>query len=325
MANPDPRCFPLIEIEFDQIRALLSPVLKGAAIASVERLEGGLVNTIYRITPADGGPALCLRVFAAGEFAWETERKMLARVSAKLPVPDVLLAGCGGSDFSHPYLVYRWIEGIMLNECRRRTAPAAFLSLAEPLGRLLAGVASFSCADDLNDEPNVVHALSSPMESLLSVQEEMLLRGLARKRLGDELADALWRRLEENAVRLCALDDTARLVHGDFGGRNILVAPDEGGCWRVSALIDWEAAFSGSALWDVGSLFRYHRRYSEIFRQLFEQGYRDAGGTLPEDWFRIARLIDSTRLVETFNEERELPIVFSECRELIDSVVVEGV
>ena len=325
MANPDPRCFPLIEIEFDQIRALLSPVLKGAAIASVERLEGGLVNTIYRITPADGVPALCLRVFAAGEFAWERERKMLARVSAKLPVPDVLLAGRGNSDFSHPYLVYRWIEGIMLNKCRRQTPPAALLSLAEPLGWLLAGVASFSCADDLNDEPNVIRDWSSPMEALLSGQEEMLLRGLARKRLGGALADALWRRLEASAVRLCALDHAARLVHGDFGGRNILVAPAEDGGWSVSGLIDWEAAFYGLALWDVGSLFRYPRRYSETFSEGFERGYRDAGGTLPEDWLRTARLLDSTRSVEVFNGERELPVVFAECRELLEAVVAEGV
>src|SRR5262245_16937809 len=93
MANPDPRCLPLIEIELDRIQALISPALKGAAIVSVERVEGRLVNTLYRVTPADGGIPLCLRIFAAGEFAWETERKILARVSASLPVPQILLAG----------------------------------------------------------------------------------------------------------------------------------------------------------------------------------------------------------------------------------------
>jgi len=325
MANPDPRCLPLIEIELDQIQELLSPALKGAAIAGVERVEGGLVNTLYRVTRADGGVPLCLRIFAAGRLAWEKERKILARVSASLPVPDALLAGCGGTGFGRPYLVYRWIEGVTLNECRRQAPPAALLSVAEPLGRLLAGVAGFSFANDLNGEPNVVHAGPASIEVLLSVNEEMLLRGLARKRLGAALADAMRRRLEAGAVHLCALDRVARLVHGDFGGRNILVAPAEGGGWRVNGLIDWEAAFSGSALWDVGSLFRYARRYSEAFCQRFEQGYRDAGGALPEDWLRTARLLDATRQVATLNEERELPVVFAECRELIEAVVAEGV
>jgi hypothetical protein len=76
MANPDSRCLPLVEVELDQIQALLSPVLKGAAIAGVERVEGGLTNTLYRITPADGGVALCLRIFAAGRLSWEKEREL---------------------------------------------------------------------------------------------------------------------------------------------------------------------------------------------------------------------------------------------------------
>lgn len=43
---------------------------------------------------------------------------------------------------------------------------------------------------------------------------------------------------------------------------------------------------------------------------------------MPEGWWRIARLLDSTRLVEILNEERELPVVFAECRELIEVVMV---
>jgi len=325
MANPDPRCLPLIEIELDQIQALISPALKGAAIARVERVEGGLVNTLYRIMPADGGVSLCLRIFAAGEIAWATEQKILARVSVSLPVPQVLLAGRGESDFPYPYLVYRWIEGVTLNKCRRHEPPAALLSLAGPLGRILADVASFSFTDAHRGESNAVQAKPPTIEALLKANEEMLLQGLARKRLGDHLADAMWRRLDAGAVRLSALDHAERLVHGDLGGRNILVAPAEDGGWRICGLIDWEAAFSGSALWDVGSLFRYSKRYSETFRQRFERSYRDAGGALPEDWFRTARLLDSTRLVEIFNEERELPVVFAECRELLEAVVAEGV
>jgi aminoglycoside phosphotransferase (APT) family kinase protein len=325
MANPDSRCLPLVEVELDQIQVLLSPVLKGAAIASVERVEGGLTNTLYRITPADGGVSLCLRIFAAGRLSWERELKILARVSTSLPVPEALLADCGGTDFCRPYLVYKWIEGITLNECRRQTPPAALLSVAEPLGRLLAGVASFSFADDLNGAPNGIHEGQSPMEVLLSANKEALLHGLARKRLGAALADAMCSRLDASAVRVRELEHAASLVHGDLSGRNILVALDEDGGWRISGLIDWEAAFSGSSLWDVGSLFRYPKRYSETFRQRFERGYRDASGALSEDWLRTARLLDATRLVATLNEERELPVVFAECRELIEAVVTERV
>jgi aminoglycoside phosphotransferase (APT) family kinase protein len=325
MANPDSRCLPLVEVEHDQIQSLLSPVLKGAAIAGIECVEGGLTNTLYRITLADGGASLCLRIFAAGRLSWERELKILARVSASLPVPVPLLADCGEADFGRPFLVYRWVEGITLNECRRQTSPAELLSVAEPLGRLLAGVANFSFADDLNGSPNDFHEGQSPMEVLFSAKAEALLHGLARKRLGAALADAMWSCLDASAVRLRELKHAASLVHGDLSGRNVLVALDEDGGWRLSGLIDWEAAFSGSSLWDVGSLFRYPKRYSETFRQRFERGYRDAGGALPEDWLRTSRLLDATRLVATLNEERELPVVFAECRELLEAVIAERV
>jgi aminoglycoside phosphotransferase (APT) family kinase protein len=323
MENQDTRIFPLIEIELDHIRSLLSPLLKGLEITDVKRLDGGLVNTLYRVVLADGCASLCLRVFAAGQLAWEKERTILTRLSGELPVPDVLMAGCSEAGFSHPYLVYRWIEGITLNECRRQMPPAAFMSLAEPLGRLLAGMATLSFADVCDDELKSIRAGSTPMEKLLSANEEMLLRGPARARLGAALADALCYQMVKNGVRLCALDRAFSLVHGDLGGRNIIVLPGDDGNWRITGLIDWETVFFGSALWDIGSLFCYSRRYSETFRQRFEKGYWKAGGSLPEDWWRTARLLDATRSVATLNEERELPVVFAECRDLIEVIVAD--
>jgi aminoglycoside phosphotransferase (APT) family kinase protein len=321
MENQDTRCFPLIEIELDQIRSFLSPLLKGLEITGVKRIEGGLVNTLYRVVPAEGCASLCLRIYAAGRLAWEKERNILMRVSGDLPVPEVLMAGCREVGFSHPYLVYRWIEGITLNECRRQMPPAAFISLAEPLGRLLARMANLSFADAFDDELKSIRAGSTPMEKLLTINEERLQRGPARARLGAALADALRCQMDKNCVRLSALDRAFSLGHGDLSGRNLIVLPADGGDWRIAGLIDWETVFFGSSLWDIGSLFRYAKRYSENFRQRFERGYGEAGGTLPEDWWRTARLLDATKLVATLNEERELPLVFAECRELIEILV----
>lgn len=97
MADSDPRCLPLVEVELDQIQSLLYPVLKGSADARIDRVEGGLVNTLYRVTPSDGSVSLCVRIFAAGRVSWETERRILAQISASLPVPDVLMSGRGNS------------------------------------------------------------------------------------------------------------------------------------------------------------------------------------------------------------------------------------
>jgi aminoglycoside phosphotransferase (APT) family kinase protein len=188
------------------------------------------------------------------------------------------------------------------------------LSLAHSLGRLAASVAAVQPSADLR-------CLTVGDE--LDAADARLRRGPARDRLGASLADQLRARFEEFAPRLQQADRTHGLAHGDFGGRNILVTASSDSRWRVAALLDWEQAFAGATLWDVGSLFRYTRRYSADFRERFAIGYRDAGGTLPHDWHAMARLLDGTRLIAILSEARDLPIPFDELRELLSALMEE--
>ncbi|MBD0369999.1 MAG: aminoglycoside phosphotransferase family protein [Pyrinomonadaceae bacterium] len=318
----DTRCHPLIELDRARIREMLLPVLNGAEQWEVAPVEGGLANTIYRIRIEGERRAYALRVYAAGQAAFERERRLLYALNTKLPVPELLFADASGLRCAYPYLVYRWIEGVTLNDCRRQMPPEALPELAKPLGVLLAKLARVPLEEILDEEVRAsLPALK--VESMLAINDERLRCGLARGRMGSALADELRRQLEARVALLTALDSFAHLVHGDFGGRNILVAPQRDGDWRISGLIDWEAASTGSTLWDVGSLFRYGRRYSENFCKDFENGYAEAGGALPWDWRRTARLLDSMRLVEILDGERELPVVFAECLELIEAVISE--
>jgi Ser/Thr protein kinase RdoA (MazF antagonist) len=211
---------------------------------------------------------------------------------------------------------------VTLNECRRQTSTKGLRSLAAPLGMLLARVAAVpfdrGCELDSNAD-------RGSLERLLAATAESLQRGRARTRLGGARADALWRQFEAGAPRLAALRLATTLVHGDCSGRNILVRPGAGDTWSISGLIDWEAAFPGWGLWDVGSLFRYGKRYDAVFRAHFERGYRAAGGHLPEDWWRTSRLLDATRNVKTLNSERELPAVFEDCCDVLDSLLADGI
>jgi aminoglycoside phosphotransferase (APT) family kinase protein len=68
------------------------------------------------------------------------------------------------------------------------------------------------------------------------------------------------------------------LVHNDFGNRNILVR-QENGKWGVAAILDWEFAFSGSPLLDVGHFLRYERRGAPLREPHFSQGFVEHGTT----------------------------------------------
>jgi Ser/Thr protein kinase RdoA (MazF antagonist) len=150
---------------------------------------------------------------------------------------------------------------------------------------------------------------------------DRLARALARGRLGAGLAAGLRGHIETLPARLEGLGPPDRLVHGDLGGRNLMVSENGASSHRIAGLIDWEHAAAGWPLSDVGSLFRYSTRFPPRFRDRFHQGYEEAGGSLPEDWWRTVRLLDSTRLVGILAGDRDLPGIFQECHGLLERLV----
>jgi aminoglycoside phosphotransferase (APT) family kinase protein len=297
----DARIFPLLEVS----RAELDRLVEGE-IASVELLDGGLTNTLHRVTLASGG-SVVVKHCVGGVQPYADELATLTKLAGILPVPEVVRF-----EADRHVIVYRWIDGVTLHECRKHEPPAAFASLADPLGRLFAWIARTEPLDP-TDRWTVA--------PLLAHARVQLADSRARHRMGAPLADALLRVYAGSDERLgwgrqC-------LSHGDMGGRNILVQRADGDRWRIGGVIDWEAASTGSPLVDIGSLFRYSARYDDQFLAEFERGYREADGMLPRDWCRLARQLDALRMIDTLDEVRELPGVFADCRMLLAKLVAD--
>ena len=82
----DPRIYPLIDVSHEQLRALV-----GAPITIVERVEGGLTNTIHKVRLA-GGETLAVKHYAGGVDSFGAELATLTLLHGTLPVPDVVHA-----------------------------------------------------------------------------------------------------------------------------------------------------------------------------------------------------------------------------------------
>jgi len=290
--------FPLIDVGREELAELI-----GEPIAKLEPVDGGLTNTIHKVTLTNA-QVLVVKHHAGGEQPYADEVATISKLAGILPVPEIVR-----TDPVRRAIVYRWIEGITLDECRRKQPAAAFASLAEPLGRFLAWLATFDWPGSWDVMPFVAGA------------DKRLATRRARERLGPQMADALRKALDAAAPRLgwgkpC-------LSHGDLGGRNMIVQHAMGERWRIGGVIDWEAATCASPLVDIGSLFRYTSRYDARFVADFERGYREADGALPDDWLRTARLVDALWLVEMLDEPRELPGVYADCRMLVAKLVAD--
>jgi aminoglycoside phosphotransferase (APT) family kinase protein len=294
----DVRVFPLLEVSREQLEDVA-----GAPLKTIEPVAGGLTNTIHKVT-THAGDIFGVKHYAGGRDWFDTELTTLTLLHGTLPVPDVIHA-----DEQKLVIVYRWIEGITLHDLRKGGHSEAFKTLAEPLGRVLAWLAKSDATEPFE------------LTAILEESYTRLTTGRARQRMGAPLADAL-RKLMEAAEPDMAWGSVC-LAHGDLGHRNVLVY-QAGDRWRVNGIIDWETTTTGSPLVDIGSLFRYSRRYDQVFAEAFARGYRDAGGDLPEGWLVASRLLDATWLVDMLDDPHQHhPRVFDDCRILVSNLVDE--
>ena len=122
------------------------------------------------------------------------------------------------------------------------------------------------------------------------------------------------------ANQLASLDSETKLVHGDFGSRNLLVHK-VGGNWRVAAVLDWEFAIAGSALADVGHFLRYETMAHPTVEPHFSNGYLSGGGRLPSGWRQLARVVDLIALCESLTHDALPSTVIAELNELVSATI----
>ncbi|MFK7984767.1 MAG: phosphotransferase family protein [Sandaracinaceae bacterium] len=103
-----------------------------------------------------------------------------------------------------------------------------------------------------------------------------------------ELEPALGQRVVEHLEAHARELGPARLLHGDFKLSNVHASGD------TVLVLDWEYAYAGPALMDVGQLMRWD--VPEGFVDAFERSYRAHGGELPAGWLPQARALDAVNL-----------------------------
>lgn len=110
-------------------------------------------------------------------------------------------------------------------------------------------------------------------------------------------AYASWPRCAGRMTRTHTSGRSCQLVHSDYNPKNLLAAR-QGGRWAVTAVLDWEFAFSGSPLNDIGNMLRPRPAATAGLAAGFVAGYREAGGKLPAGWREISEALDLYALAD---------------------------
>ncbi len=299
---PDPtagwsRREPLVALTPEEARALLAVAAPGRAIGAMEPLTTGLVNTNYRIE-LDGAPTpVVLRLYTRDAAACAREERLLRLVAGAVPSPTVLYADTAAR-FRLPWMLMSWVEGVPLPVALASLPSDEAPSLAAALGAAAAAIGAFTfpASGFFGPDLTITEPLDAPAGMTRGRLRYLLFEARAGERLGADLTARLWSLVEACASELDALAGRVSLVHADFRDSNLLVARD-GGAWRVSGVLDWEFAFAGPSLFDLGQLLRREATMLPPgFAGHVVAAYRAHGGYAPPGWRRMTLLMDLMNL-----------------------------
>ncbi|GAA2376772.1 phosphotransferase family protein [Dactylosporangium salmoneum] len=268
----------------------------GSRVAGVRALTGGYSNDNAVLTFAGGGELVLRRYLRTNACA--VEAALAARLAGVVPVPEVVAADPTGEAAGEPAMLSALAPGHPAGEVLDGLAGPEAAELGGAIGEALAaaGTVTFAAPGFFGDgtlTPGPEGA--EPAAGLGAWVARCLAHGNAEGHLTGHERRELQRMADEATPQLAVLHGSRRLVHGDFNPKNLL-AERRGGRWRVAAVLDWEFAFSGAPLFDVGNMLRDPRPAG--FEEAFLAGFRAGGGELPPRWRRLAGALDLYSLAD---------------------------
>jgi len=276
---------PPLEFPRATLDALIQPVAPGRRVIDATPTEGGLANTNIRVR-LDDGTSLLVRIPTRDPDGWTREAALHRAMAGIAPR---LLYAAGRSAIDRPVMILEWIEGERLETVAPTMADAALAVLARALGASLAAIHAMRFATTGSLGTNLAVATPFPVgaDGLSAFLDRCLVTGRGGERLGAGLTRTILTLVAREGHRLDTALGPPCLVHSDFNGSNILIRDG-----RVAAILDWEFAFAGDPLLDFANITRPPLGQRPGFADALASGYRAAGGILPDDWPRLARLVD---------------------------------
>jgi aminoglycoside phosphotransferase (APT) family kinase protein len=285
------RARPFAEPSIEEMENRVGVFFPGARVLAADRQTRGLRNSNYRLTVAGAPSPLALRLYVADPAACAREAAVIAALSGRIPAPRML-----GSDTvaDPPFALLEWLDGEPLDDVLRDCDVAAALNLAAGCGTVLAAIheTRFPAPGFLGPDLSVERPMPRWAPTVRAT-----LDGPAGGRLGPELAARVRKLVEANARAVEVVWAEAVLTHADFKPWNLLTRQEEG-AWRICGVLDWEFACAASPLLDFAIFLRDERSRPAGFGDALAAAYCAAGGSLPDGWRRLARLIDLLNMLQ---------------------------
>lgn len=242
-------------------------------------ISGGCANLNIKITLQGEPQPYILRVYLRDKDAAYREQNLGELLKDRVPLPQVYFVG----DLrDHRFAITAFIPGITLRDLLLGDEVYDMEQLMEEAGKILAKIQTvkFPCSGFFGKDLSIQDPITNT--GYVDYAKECLKHPTVIDTLGQDVILKISTVLERYAS-LFPDETQTYLLHGDYDPANLLV-DRANGRWKISCVLDWEFAFSGSPLQDVANMLRYAHHMPKIYETSFITGLQNGGVNLPEDW-----------------------------------------
>ena len=288
---------------------------------SYELIAGGCANLNFKILLENRRSSFILRVYLRDKGAAHREQNLGTLLKDTVATP---ISYFTGKVDGYQFAITEFMHGITLRNLLLSDSPHNISMIMREVGTILSNITSykFSCAGFLDHELKVIPQTPSDYSYVDFVQES-----LKQEKIIPLLSPQTISKVKlcfDQYSHLLPEENTPHLVHGDFDPANILVDQIDS-VWRVSGVLDWEFAFSGSVLWDVANMLRYAHKMPPEFQASFLKGLKDSGVKLPKNWQITVHLLNLSSLIDCLkrSDPEVHPVRCADIYELINFILSE--
>lgn len=302
------------DISESMMMALVSPF--SSSIVSATLLSEGCANTNYKVDLADGR-SVVLRIYLREHNALDRELGLCNLIQTKLPIPQIYYHDARCQLIEHPYAIVEYIEGELMRQVIL-SQPSSSADCAFAAGTVLNQLKKITLAHGgfFQDRQLTIRPFN-PEEEYTAYAFNCLDQDNVQESLGKEQSKRIKAFIKTNQSYLPS-EQEVNLTHADFDPANMLVKKVDGH-YQLAALLDWEFAFAGTYLLDMGMFLRYSHRLPKAYESQFIRAFDD----LPDNWKKSAKLMDLICLLSLlfWNNKTDRPNLTSDVAGLIENTL----
>ncbi|MGQ3889810.1 phosphotransferase family protein [Legionella sp. CNM-1927-20] len=289
---------PLLYPSAELIKAMANKALPNKKMRSYELISGGCANLNCKIYfDLDNNPYI-LRLYLRDTEAAYREQQLSLRLKTELPIPEIYFIG---HYQGYQFAFTQYLPGITLRDLLLSKQAFNMNELMYEVGTLATKIHAhtFPKPGFFNRQMQI---MQSSETSYIEYAKSCLKNDRVVSVLEADIISKITYYLSQLGPFFSSQDEKC-LVHGDFDPANILVSQEDKQ-WKISGILDWEFAFSGSPLFDVANMLRYAHHMPLAFKNSFLKGL-SLSYSLPKDWQTTVNLLNLLALLDCLT--RSLP------------------